>query len=139
MAGLAALVNISATSLRSAAAIWSTAWSMARDRSSIACRHGRGGDDAVEVEIGLGGEEGRGGVADGTVARSRLSRYPVPVDCGVEIGEFAGKLTDTGIDQFLGAFSAQPARAPAVPARRPGGDLTDVSGPKREITASRPG
>ena len=34
----------------------------------IARRHAaRGGDDAVEPEIGLGGEEGRGGVGDSTV------------------------------------------------------------------------
>src|SRR6478735_4271242 len=50
-----------------------------------------GGDDAVETEIGLGGEEGRGRITDGAVG-APCDRNDIECgDQGVEVGEFAGE------------------------------------------------
>src|SRR6266852_6339650 len=66
-----------------------------------------GGDDAVETEIGLGGEEGRGRIADGAVG-APCARHDI--GCGdqdVEVGEFAGKFhRDAAIAQVLPALAA---------------------------------
>ena len=82
----------------------------------IVCRNAAcGGDDAIEVEIGLGGEKRRRGVADGPVGPLR-DGYDIRCrDQGVEIGEFAGKLgRDAGYRSGpAAACCARPASPPA--------------------------
>ena len=87
----------------------------------------RGGDDAVEVEIGLGGEEGRGGVADGAGGTLGDGHDIRCRDQGVEIGEFAGKAgRDAGIDQVLPAPVARGLQILREGLVEPGGDLLDA-------------
>jgi hypothetical protein len=64
-----------------------------------------GGDDAVETEIGLGGEEGRGRIADGAVG-ALCDRHDIGCgDQGVEIGKFAGKFRQLSWTQSGGLGS----------------------------------
>jgi hypothetical protein len=105
----------------------------------IARRHSAcGGDDAVETEIGLGGEEGRGRIADGAVG-ALCDRHDIRRgDQDVEIGEFAGKFRrDAAIGQILPTLAAPGLDVLRQGIVEPGGNLTDAE-PKREITASRP-
>jgi len=89
-------------------------------------------------KLGLGGEEGRGRIANAAVG-ALCDRHDIGCgDQGVEIGEFAGKFCrDAAIGQVLPALAAPGLDVLRQVIVEPGGDLTDAR-PKREITASRP-
>ena len=133
------VASISAASLLSAAGDLINGAIDGQTFEIIICRHvACGGDDAVEAEIGLGGEEGRGGVADGA-GGSLGDRHDIRRrDQGVEIGEFAGEVGgDAGIDQVLPALDARGLQVLRQGIVESGGDLRGYPG--RSGRSQRPG
>src|SRR5262249_44685527 len=100
----------------------------------IVCRHAaRSDNDGIEMEIGLGGEEGRGSVADGAGGALGNSDDIWCRDQGVEIGELACQVGgDAGIAQVLPALAAASLQVLRQSVIESGGDLVDTRAEARD-------